>query len=163
MNSSMNRRHRHFSTVFITMLLCVVTAASMVLPRLTFAQDSAEAAAPVGRPLALGGSDAPSSLSAQPETNDTAQAPLNATLLAVPISGATPLTVDFYVSLANPPSSLVYQWDFGDGAVSSLPSSAYIPHLYQHPGTYLCSLTLMNAQGISTTVATTVRVLPRQS
>jgi PKD repeat protein len=165
MNSSINRRHQHFSRVLIALLLCVVTAASTVFPGLTFAQEAAEAAPPgsEGSPLAPDGSDVPSSLSPQPETNDTAQAPLNATLLAQPIYGAAPLTVDFHVSLANPQSSLVYQWDFGDGAVSSLPSGAYIPHVYQRPGTYLCSVSLMNAQGISTTLLITVTVLPRQS
>jgi PKD repeat protein len=163
MNSSINRGHRHFSRVFIALLL-LVTAAWTVFPELTFAQDATAAAlaSSDGSPLAPDGSDVPSSLSLQTETNDTAQAPLNANLLAEPIYGAAPLTVDFFVSLANPQSSLVYEWDFGDGAVSSLPSGAYILHVYQHPGTYVCSLTLMNAQGISTTVATTVTVLPSQ-
>jgi PKD repeat protein len=165
MNSSVNRRHRHFSKVFIGLLFCVVTAASTVSPKLRFAQNAAEAAPPGsdGRRLAPDGSDVPSSLSPQPETNDTAQAPLNAILLAEPIYGAAPLTVDFSVSLANPQSVLVYQWEFGDGAVSLLPSGAYTPHVYERPGTYLCSLTLMNTQGISTTLLTSVTVLPRQS
>jgi PKD repeat protein len=158
MNSSMNRGHRNFSRVLIALLLCVVTTASTIFPRVTFAQDAIESAPP-----GSGGSGVPSSLSPQPEINDTAQAPLNAILLAQPLYGAAPLTVDFYVSLANPQSSLVYQWEFGDGAVSSLPSGAYIPHVYQRPGTYLCSLTLRNAQGTSTTLLTTVTVLPRES
>jgi hypothetical protein len=34
---------------------------------------------------------------------------------------------------------------------------------YQRPGTYLCLLTLTNAQGTSTTLLTTVMVLPPQS
>jgi PKD repeat protein len=165
MNSSINRGYQHFSRALIALLLCVVTAASTVFPRLTFAQDPAEAAlaGSDGSPLAPSRIDLTSPLSPQPGTNETAQAPLNATLLAEPIYGAAPLTVDFYVSLPNPQSASVYQWDFGDGAVSSLPSGAYIPHVYQRPGTYLCSLTLMNAQGISTTLLTTVTVLPRQS
>jgi PKD repeat protein len=165
MNSSINRGYQHFSRVFIALLLSVVTVASTVFPRLTFAQDAAEAAPPGsdGSPLAPGRMDLTSPLSLQPGTNDTPQAPLDATLLAQPVYGAAPLTVDFYVSLPKPQSALVYQWDFGDGAVSSLPSGAYIPHVYQRPGTYLCSLTLMNAQGISTTLLTTVTVLPRHS
>ena len=164
MDSSISRGHQHFARVFIALLLCVVTAASTVFPRRTFAQDAADAASPGsdGSPLAPGRIELTRPLNPQPGTNDTAQAPLNAILLAQPIYGAAPLTVDFSVSLPNPQSSLVYQWEFGDGAVSSLPSGAYIPHVYQRPGTYLCSLTLRNAQGISTTLLTTVTVLPRQ-
>jgi PKD repeat protein len=161
MNSSTNRRYTYFSGVFLALLLSVVTTTSAVFPGLTFAQDAAEAAAPGsnGSPLAPDGSDVPSSRSTQPEVNDTAPAPLNATLLAEPIYGAAPLAVDFFVSRANPQSSLVYQWNFRHGSVSSLPSGAYLPHVYQRPGTYLCSLALMNPQGVSTTVLTTVMVL----
>ena len=43
----------------------------------------------------------------------------NARLLAVPVVGTAPLTVDFYVGLANFPDSLFYEWNFGDGALSS--------------------------------------------
>jgi PKD repeat protein len=165
MNSSNHRGHRHFSRVSFALLLCVVMAASTVSPRLTFAQYAAEAASPGsdGSPLAPGRIDLTSPLSPQPGTNDTPQAPLEGSLLVQPMYGAAPLTVDFYVSLPNPQGALVYQWEFGDGAVSSLPSGAYMPHVYQRPGTYLCSLTLINAQGISTTLFTTVTVLPGQS
>jgi PKD repeat protein len=90
------------------------------------------------------------------------QAPPAGALLAEPVYGTAPLTVDFTVASANKPGQLVYHWDFGDGAVSSLPAGAYIPHTYRRPGTYLCSLTLMDQQGISTTLITTVTVRPRQ-
>jgi PKD repeat protein len=93
-------------------------------------------------------------------TSNPSHAAPNASLLAVPVVGTAPLTVDFHVGLANPQSSLVYQWHFGDGAVSSLPAGAYIPHVYQRPGTYLCFLTLTNVQGRSTTLLTTVTVVP---
>jgi PKD repeat protein len=96
-------------------------------------------------------------------TSDMTQVAPNATLLAQPIYGTAPLTVDFYVGLANPQGSLVYQWDFGDGSVSSLPASAYMPHVYAQPGTYQCSLTLMTTQGRSTTMLTAIIVLPRKS
>jgi PKD repeat protein len=65
-----------------------------------------------------------------------------ATLLAVPVNGRGPLTVDFYVGLANRQGSLVYQWNFGDGAVSAMQASVYVLHVYQQPGTYLCTLSL---------------------
>jgi PKD repeat protein len=86
-----------------------------------------------------------------------------ASLLAVPVYGRGPLTVDFYVGLANPHGSLIYQWNFGDGAVSVMQASVYMLHVYQHPGTYVCSLNLTSAQGLSRTVFTTITVQPSQS
>jgi len=65
------------------------------------------------------------------------QAPPNPSLLAVPVVGTAPLTVDFYVGLANTPVSLVYEWNFGDGAESFLPAEPYMLHVYQNPGTYM--------------------------
>jgi PKD domain len=155
-------RHRRFSGLSIALVLCLVTAAPPVFPGPTLAQSATEAAPPGsnGNPLALGRSDLAGPVGPQPEIGDAAQVSLNATLLAEPVYGVAPLTVDFHVGLANPQSSLVYQWDFGDGAVSSLPAGAYIPHVYQRPGTYLCFLTLTNVQGRSTTLLTTVTVLP---
>jgi PKD repeat protein len=166
MKTPVNRRSRKCLRVLIALLLYVMACAWTVFPRRTFAQDAAEtAAAPPssdGSMLLPDQTDVIGSLRWQPGTNDSVKAPLSAALLAEPTYGTAPLTVDFYVSLANPRSSLLYQWDFGDGAVSSLPASAYIPHVYQRPGTYFCSLTLTNGQKISTTLLTTVTVLPRQ-
>ena len=90
------------------------------------------------------------------------QAP-NASLLGVPANGTAPLTVDFSVGVANPQGPLVYQWNFGDGAGSSTPAGAYIIHVYQHPGTYLCSLTMTTVQGRSATLFATIVVQPRHS
>ena len=88
---------------------------------------------------------------------------VTATLLGVPVYGTAPLTVDFYVGLASPRGSLIYQWNFGDGAVSLLPAGVYMLHVYTHPGTYSCSLNLTTAHGQSTTLFTTitVRAVPR--
>jgi len=88
---------------------------------------------------------------------------ITATLLAVPVYGMGPLTVAFYVGLATPHGSLVYQWNFGDGAVSVMQASVYMLHVYQQPGTYLCSLSLTSAQGLTTTVFTRITVQPSQS
>jgi hypothetical protein len=93
-------------------------------------------------------------------TMPPAQQRLNVTMLGEPTYGAAPLTVDFLVTMANPPSSLVYQWDFGDGSVSSLPASTVIPHVYEHAGTYLCALVVTASQGRSATVFTTIVVRP---
>jgi PKD repeat protein len=91
------------------------------------------------------------------------QAGITATLLAVPVNGRGPLTVDFYVGLANRQGSLVYQWNFGDGTVSAMQASVYMLHVYQQPGSYLCTLSLTSAQGLTTTVFTTITVQPSQS
>ena len=85
---------------------------------------------------------------------------LDVNLFGEPDYGSAPLTVDFLVILANPPSSIVYQWNFGDGSVSSLPPSTIIPHVYEHAGTYLCALVVTAPLGRSTTVFTTIDVLP---
>lgn len=88
---------------------------------------------------------------------------ITATLLAVPVNGRGPLTVDFYVGLANRQGSLVYQWNFGDGAVSAMQAGVYMLHVYQQPGSYLCTLILTSAQGLTTTVFTTITVQPSKS
>ena len=91
------------------------------------------------------------------------QAPPNASLLAVPVVGTAPLTVDFYVGSANTHGSLIYEWNFGDSVESLLPADPYMIHVYQHPGIYTCELELTNAQGQSTTLQTTIVVRPHQS
>jgi PKD repeat protein len=93
-------------------------------------------------------------------TINPSQAAPNASLMAVPVVGTAPLTVDFYVGLANSPGSLVDEWAFGDGVVLFLPNQPFMLHVYQHPGTYMCELGLINAQGITTTVFATVTVKP---
>jgi len=92
--------------------------------------------------------------------NNPSLAAPNASLLAVPVVGTAPLTVDFYVGLANTPGSLLYEWIFGDSAELFLPAQPYMLHVYQHPGTYTCELGLINAQGVTATVFTTITVKP---
>jgi PKD repeat protein len=120
---------------------------------------------PTSQPLTGAAKQSPlnAELPTQPPTSVKNQAPINAELMAEPAYGTAPLTVDFSVILADSPLSLTYQWNFGDGAVSSLPFAAYLPHVYQRPGTYWCSLTLMSSAGRAATVFTPVVVLPRQS
>ncbi len=159
MNFSITETHRHLCKVLIVALACAAATSA-------FAQTPADALQ-TGLPgadataMVAGATGAAMTALPQSGTAETAQGPpLNSTLLAEPIYGPAPLTVDFFASLANPQPSLIYQWDFGDGAVSSLPSGAYMPHVYQRPGTYLCLLTLLTPQGRSTTLATTVVVRP---
>lgn len=96
-------------------------------------------------------------------TSNPSQAAPNASLLAVPVVGTAPLTVDFYVGLANTPGSLLDEWIFGDGVELFLPAQPFMLHVYQHPGTYTCELGLINAQGVTTTVFATITVKTRQS
>ena len=119
MNSSIiTRRHRRFSGLSITLVLFLVTAAPPVCLGPTPAQSASEAAPPGSNasPLPPGRSDLAGFVDPQSEIDDATQASLNAPLLAEPVYGVAPLTVDFHPGLANPQSSLVYQWDFGDGA-----------------------------------------------
>src|SRR5258706_3476211 len=95
---------------------------------------------------ASGPASAPSSISAETPINSAAsgtsnppigavnpsQVPPNASLLAVPVVGTAPLTVDFYIGLPNTPGSLLYEWNFGDGAESFLPAEPYMLHVYQN-------------------------------
>jgi hypothetical protein len=97
------------------------------------------------------------------EAGNAAQTGITATLLGVPVNGTAPLTVGFYVGLANFRGSLAYQWDFGDGAISLLPAGVFMLHVYQQPGTYLCELNLTTSQGNSTTLFTTITVQPAHS
>jgi PKD repeat protein len=96
-------------------------------------------------------------------TINPSQAAPNASLLAVPVFGTAPLTVDFYVGLANTSGSVLDEWAFGDGVVLFLPAQPFMLHVYQNPGTYTCELGLINAQGITTTVFATIRVKPSDS
>jgi PKD repeat protein len=80
-----------------------------------------------------------------------------------PDYGIAPLSVDFEVTLAHPTISLSYQWNFGDGGVSSFPAVAFMPHVYRRPRTYVCSLTLTDLRGTSATVVTTIIVLAHGS
>ena len=148
-------------------LLIALTAELTIFGRAACAQNYGAGPAAVSSPSPAGNamsSSAYGTPAAEPTPAGTAsnagQTPPNASLLAVPVNGPAPLTVDFYVGLANTPGPLVYQWNFGDGAVSSLPIGVYTLHVYQHPGTYLCSLELTNAQGLSTTVFRTITVKP---
>jgi len=90
------------------------------------------------------------------------QVPPNPSLLAVPIVGTAPLTVDFYIGLPNTSGSILYEWNFGDGAESFLPAEPYMLHVYQNPGTYVCQLELVSPRGVSTSASTKITVKARQ-
>ena len=68
-----------------------------------------------------------------------------ADFFAFPITGVTPLTVDFTDTSSGNITS--YAWDFGDGSTSSVASPS---HTYAAEGQYTVSLTVTSAGGTST-------------
>lgn len=90
--------------------------------------------------------------------------PLSGTLMASPPYGNAPLNVGFFV-LAQDPENLgflTYQWNFGDGTVSSLPPEMYIFHRYAAPGNYVVTLVAKTPDGRSITLVQGVLVKPPQ-
>jgi len=90
--------------------------------------------------------------------------PVSGSMMVSPPYGTAPLTVGFFV-LANDPENigfLTYQWNFGDGTVSSLPPEMYIFHHYANPGNYVCTLVAKTADGRSITMIQGVLVKPPQ-
>jgi PKD repeat protein len=160
-------RPRSIRLRFLVLFLLLATA-TITRGEFAFAQETGAPLQPLTTssslsPALSSGYGAMLPQSSLPEGESANSQPLSATLLGEPVYGTAPLTVDFYVSLTNPQPSIVYQWEFGDGAVSSMPPGAYMLHVYRTPGTYQCSLTLINAQGRSTTLFTTIVVRPPQT
>lgn len=90
--------------------------------------------------------------------------PVSGTMMVTPPYGNAPLSVGFFV-LANDPENigfLTYQWNFGDGTVSSLPPELYIFHSYANPGNYVCTLIAKTVDGRSITMIQGVLVKPPQ-
>ena len=145
--------------VLLLMALCAEsTILAMAASSQGFATDPASAPTPTSAGSAINsGVSGASTLPIGPSN----PVPPNPSLLAVPVIGTAPLTVDFYVGLPNTPGSLIYAWNFGDGAAAYLPSQPFMLHVYQNPGTYLCELELVTVQGkISTIASTKITVKP---
>ncbi len=78
-------------------------------------------------------------------------------LTALPSYGNAPLTVGFFVD-ANDPADVgfvSYQWNFGDGHVSTLPPLMTY-ETYATPGTYIVTITATTADGRSASALTGV-------
>jgi gliding motility-associated-like protein len=87
--------------------------------------------------------------------------------------GCAPFTVDF-IDLSTAGTTILYEWDFGDGNQSNLPNPS---HTYQNPGTYDVSLIIYVPTGctdtlelfrpalvqVNPTPISSVRVTPRQT
>src|SRR5271168_1523483 len=75
--------------------------------------------------------------------------PISGSMMVAPPYGNAPLKVGFFVLASDPENVgfLTFQWNFGDGTVSSLPPELYIFHTYASPGTYSCELTITTVDG----------------
>ena len=82
-----------------------------------------------------------------------------AVLNATPISGPAPLTVQFDASQSHDPEgmALQYDWEFGDGGASPLPT---VSHAFVEPGTYAVYLIVVDAQGARDIATVDITVLP---
>ncbi len=67
---------------------------------------------------------------------------------AVPTSGNTPLTVQFYDTTSNNPNS--WNWSFGDGGTSTSENPSHLYGTVSHPTSYIVRLIVSNAYGTST-------------
>ena len=70
------------------------------------------------------------------------------TLQPLPGYGPAPLTVGFMASSSDPEGAPfeTFRWNFGDGAVSTLPPTALF-HTYTKPGSYVVTVTATTTDG----------------
>ena len=70
------------------------------------------------------------------------------TLQPLPGYGPAPLTVGFMTSSSDPEGApfQTFRWNFGDGAVSTLPPTALF-HTYTKPGSYVVTVTATTTDG----------------
>ncbi len=83
-----------------------------------------------------------------PTPNLEAAEPLTVTLHPFPSYGTAPLTVGFMLGAnLDPDDSIVsYQWNFGDGSVSTTPPQVLF-HTYPKPGSYIVTVTIATREG----------------
>lgn len=77
---------------------------------------------------------------------------LTAGFNATPISGSAPLNVSFTNTSTG---ATIYNWIFGDGNTDNVSDP---DHIYNAPGTYICTLIASNAGGCSDTAFITITV-----
>lgn len=82
-----------------------------------------------------------------------------AVALAAPSEGAAPLRVKFDGSSSSDDGTIVsYFWDFGDGGTSRAVRPRY---QFDHPGSYIVSLTVTDDEGLTDTDTVTIEVVQR--
>jgi len=87
---------------------------------------------------------------ATPAPNFEAAEPLTVTLHPFPSYGPAPLTVGFMLATNLAPDDPIvsYQWNFGDGHVSTTPPHVLF-HTYPNPGSYMVTVSVATASGRS--------------
>src|SRR6267378_4569955 len=85
----------------------------------------------------------------------TVTSPLSASFTYSPSNPAALSNVQFTASATGGTSPYSYTWDFGDGTTNS---GASVGHSYLLPGTYTVTLTVVDANGLTTTASTTITV-----
>lgn len=148
-------------------LAAVLFAFAIVLAttRSTRAQDADGGSEMNGPPPMMPQSDASSQLGGlAPMPRIPLGQPISGTMMVSPPYGNAPLRVGFFVLASDPENIgfLTYQWNFGDGMVSSLPPELYIFHTYSTPGNYVCTLIVKTVDGRSMTMIQGVLVKPAQ-
>jgi hypothetical protein len=84
----------------------------------------------------------------RPTPSPDAEAPLMVTVHPFPSYGPVPLTVGFILgtSLEEDDPIVSYQWNFGDGQVSTVPPHVLF-HTYKRPGSYIVTVSVATAAG----------------
>ncbi|WP_299325033.1 PKD domain-containing protein [uncultured Maribacter sp.] len=78
---------------------------------------------------------------------------------ATPLSGETPLLIDFDASASTDDNGIFsYSWDFGDGTANE--TGSLISHTYTDEGTYNAILTVTDAEGLMDTETIEIVVSP---
>jgi PKD repeat protein len=85
----------------------------------------------------------------------TVTSPLSASFTYSPSNPAALSNVQFTASATGGTSPYSYTWDFGDGTTNT---GASVGHSYLLPGTYTVTLTVVDANGLTTTASTTITV-----
>lgn len=85
----------------------------------------------------------------------TVTLPLSASFTYSPSNPAPLTNIQFTATATGGTAPYNYSWDFGDGTTGT---GAAATHSYLLPGTYTVSLTVVDANGLTTTASTTVTV-----
>ena len=85
----------------------------------------------------------------------TVTLPLSASFTYSPSNPAPLTNIQFTATATGGTAPYNYSWDFGDGTTDT---GAAATHSYLLPGTYTVTLTVVDANGLTTTAATTVTV-----
>jgi len=114
----------------------------------------------MNRAPSIRGNESPDSMARPKMGSLEIREPLTGTMMVSPPYGVAPLKVGFFVMAQDPDNIgfLTYQWNFGDGTVSSLPPEMYIFHTYHVPGNYVCTLIVKTSDGRQKTMFTGVLV-----